>query len=277
MNNKDIENIVNQVLEAINNKNIDNSKDIENNSDDELKDISDIKLSEVSNIPNMHNEEAFKHLRGNGDARLGVWRAGSRYLTETLLRYQIDNAASMDAVFTDVDENIIKSNNLFPIQTVCEDKDEYLTRPDLGRKLSPETEQSLKDNCSNNPEIQIIVSGGLSSTAVESNIDDLLPSIEQGLKNFNLSMGNPIFVKYARVPVMDAITEILNAKITCILIGERPGLSTSESLSAYMTYNGFVGMPEADRVIISNIHSNGTNPVEAGALIAELMNNFKNS
>ena len=275
MNKRDIENIVNQVLIEIKDKN--NTKKYSNDEIDKLEDISNIKLSEVSNIPNMNNEEGFKHLRGSGDARLAVWRAGPRYLTNTLLRYQIDNAASMDAVFTDVDEKIIEENNLLPIQTLCKDKDEYLTRPDLGRKLSTETEKILKDGCINNPEVQIIVSGGLSSTALESNIGDLLPSIKQGLENFSLSMGTPIFVKYARVPVMDKMTEVLNSKLTCILIGERPGLSTSKSLSAYLTYNGYVGMPEADRIVISNIHSNGTNPIEAGALIADIMNSFKQS
>lgn len=273
MNKKDIENIVSKVLNELGKK--DDSDTLSQVPKDDLVDVSEEKLSEVLNIPNMHNEEAFTQLRGNSSARLGVWRAGPRYLTSTLLRYQIDNAASMDAVFTDVSEDVLKSNKLFCVESLCEDKDEYLTRPDLGRKFSQETEEKIKNNCSNNPEVQIIVSDGLSSTAVESNINDLLPAIRQGLDNFNLSMGDPIFVKYGRVPIMDSVTKILNSKITCILIGERPGLSTAESLSAYITYEGYPGMPEADRLVISNIHSNGTNPVEAGALIAELMNNFK--
>ena len=84
-------------------------------------------------------------------------------------------------------------------------------------------------------------------------------------------MGTPFFVKYGRVGSEDAVSEILGSKVTVVLLGERPGLVSSESLSAYMVYGGYPGIPEANRTVVSNIHQGGTNPVEAGAHIAELI------
>ncbi|HNZ64025.1 MAG TPA: ethanolamine ammonia-lyase light chain EutC, partial [Bacillota bacterium] len=112
---------------------------------------------------------------------------------------------------------------------------------------------------------------GLSSTAVSHNIADVFPAIVQGLELKRIKLGTPIFVKYGRVGCMDAITELVKSKVTVILLGERPGLATSESLSAYMTYGGFVGINEAARTVVSNIYKGGTNPVEAGAHIADLI------
>ena len=84
-------------------------------------------------------------------------------------------------------------------------------------------------------------------------------------------VNTPFFVKYGRVGVMDEISELLDADVTCTLIGERPGLITAESMSAYIAYKATVGMPEARRTVVSNIHKNGTIPSEAGAHIAEII------
>ena len=165
---------------------------------------------------------------------------------------------------------VLEEAGLFSVSTLCESKDMYLTRPDLGRRFSDETVAELKKRCKLNPDVQIVVSDGLSSTSVTANIKDILPSILQGLKAAGVSVGTPFFVKYGRVGAMDAITEALGSKVTVILLGERPGLATGESMSAYMTYGGYVGIPEANRTVVSNIHRGGTNPAEAGAFIAEL-------
>ena len=122
-----------------------------------------------------------------------------------------------------------------------------------------------------NPDIQVYFSDGLSSSSVEANMGDLLPAIQQGLANSGLKIGTPFFVKYGRVRTMDKISEVLGAKVMAVCIGERPGLATSESLSVYMCYNAYVGVPEANRTVVSNIYSGGSNPAEAGALIAELL------
>jgi ethanolamine ammonia-lyase small subunit len=176
----------------------------------------------------------------------------------------------MDAVFNDVHEEYLERNNLKTYQTKCDSKETYLTRPDLGRVFDDETAAKIKAECINEPDVQIVVSDGLSSSAVEANIDAVLPAIYNGLKATNLKVGTPFFVKYGRVGAEDSVASVLGAKVTVILLGERPGLATSSSLSAYIVYGGYPGIPEANRTVVSNIHKAGTPPVEAGAYIAEL-------
>ena len=238
--------------------------------DGEVEDISAYSLRDEFNIPNPYNKEEYMRLKAKTDARLGVWRCGPRPLTRTTLRVRADNAAAMDAVFNDVHEEYLERNNLKTYTTKCCSKEEYLTRPDLGIIFDDETAAQIKKDCINDPDIQIVVSDGLSSSAVEANIDAVLPSIYNGLKSTGLKIGTPFFVKYGRVGAEDSIAKILNAKVTVILLGERPGLATSSSLSAYCVYGGYPGIPEANRTVVSNIHKAGTPPVEAGAYIAEL-------
>ncbi len=159
---------------------------------------------------------------------------------------------------------------LFTVQTQCDSKDVYLTRPDLGRKLSEEGAATVKEKFKK-ATVQVFVSDGLSSAAVSANIADLLPAILQGLKSYNIDVGIPFFVKYGRVGAMDQVSEITGADVTCVLIGERPGLITAESMSAYIAYKATIGMPEARRTVVSNIHRSGTIAAEAGAHIAEII------
>ncbi len=238
--------------------------------DGEVEDISAYSLREEFNIPNPYNKEEYLRIKAKTDARLGVWRCGPRPLTRTTLRVRADNAAAMDAVFNDVSEEYLKRNNLKSYTTKCSSKEEYLTRPDLGRVFDDETMAQIKKDCINDPDVQIVVSDGLSSSAVEANIDAVLPALYNGLKSSGLKVGTPFFVKYGRVGAEDSVAKLLNAKVTVILLGERPGLATSSSLSAYCVYGGYPGIPEANRTVVSNIHKAGTPPVEAGAYIAEL-------
>ena len=99
------------------------------------------------------------------------------------------------------------------MQTQCDSKDTYLTRPDLGRKLSPEAVETIKAKCKKNPTVQIYVADGLSSAAVAANIGDLLPAILQGLESYKIDVGTPFFVKYGRVGVMDEISELTGATV----------------------------------------------------------------
>jgi ethanolamine ammonia-lyase small subunit len=237
----------------------------------ECPDITEINLKEQLLVPDPQNEAEYLRLKAKTPARIGVYRAGPRYKTETLLRFRADHAVAMDAVFTDVPEAFIQENGLFEVQTRCSSRDEHLTRPDLGRQLDDEAAKAIKSQCKSNPQVQIYASDGLSSTAIVANLKEIMPAILQGLKSYNLEAGTPFFLKYGRVGAMDAVTETLGAEVTVVLIGERPGLATGESMSAYMTYKGKVGMPEAGRTVVSNIHSGGTPAVEAGAHIAGII------
>ncbi|WP_372995934.1 ethanolamine ammonia-lyase subunit EutC [Lutispora sp.] len=245
----------------------------ESNGDinEHIQDITKIDLKEQVLVPEPENLQGLLKLKESTPARIGVWRAGPRYKTETMLRFRADHAAAQDAVFTDVSEEVINKMNLFSVKTKCVDKDHYLTRPDLGRILDDEAVETIKAKCVKSPQVQIYVSDGLSSTAIEANAPEILPVIVQGLKNYGISVGTPFFLKYGRVPAMDHVSEVLGADVTCVLIGERPGLVTAESMSAYIAYKAKVGMAEAKRNVVSNIHKGGTPAVEAGAHIADLI------
>lgn len=210
-------------------------------------------------------------MRQKTTARIGVGRAGPRLRTETLLKLRADHAAARDAVFQDVRQETIESLGLLPVATRCGDKNIFLTRPDLGRDFDEKTKEYLKENCILHPDVQLIVSDGLSSLAVEANAASVLPVVTEGLKERGVTLGTPIFVKYGRVGAQDRISELLDAQVVCSLIGERPGLATAESMSAYITYRATVGMPEARRTVVSNIHRNGIPAVEAGAYLVELL------
>lgn len=236
-----------------------------------IPDITEIDIRKQYLVKNPENGEEYAELKMNAPCRLGIGKAGARYNTLPQLEFRAAHSAAQDAVFNDVDAEFVEKMGLWTVQTQCDSKDTYLTRPDLGRKLSPEAVETIKAKCKKNPTVQIYVADGLSSAAVAANIGDLLPAILQGLESYKIDVGTPFFVKYGRVGVMDEISELTGATVTCTLIGERPGLITAESMSAYIAYKATVGMPEARRTVVSNIHKNGTIPVEAGAHIAEII------
>lgn len=240
--------------------------------DGDIPDIRAVDYRQVYDVPNAAHPDEFARIKARTWARLGQGRSGPRYKTASLLRFWADNASAMDAVFTDVSQEFLDELGLFTVQTRCSSKDEYLTRPDLGAQFDDEAITEINKCCEAKPQVQIYVSDGLSSTAVEANVRDLLPALQQGLKLHGLGVGTPFFVKYGRVRSMEPISEALGSTVTCVLLGERPGLATPESLSAYLAYQARVGMPESERNCVSNIHQEGTNPVEAGAHIADLIN-----
>lgn len=240
-------------------------------SDDELEDITAQQMQNIFYVPNPQNKEEYMKLKQTTPARVGIWRAGPRYNTKTAIRFRADHAVAQDAVFSDVSEEFLQEMGVLTVQTMCSSKDEYLTRPDLGRKFDEESIKIIKEHCKNKPTVQIYFSDGLSSTAIESNVKNTLPAIMEGLKDYGIDVGTPFFVKYGRVGAMDVIGEALGAEVTCVLIGERPGLATGESMSCYMVYKTYEGIPEAKRTVVSNIHKHGTPSAEAGAHIASIV------
>lgn len=238
-----------------------------------IDDITEVNIRKQFLVPNPADREGYLKMKEKTPARLGLWRSGPRYKTQSMLRFRADHAAAQDAVFSYVPEELIKEMNFVDVATKCRDKDEYVTRPDLGRQFDEANTEKIKNNVKPNQKVQIVVGDGLSSAAIGANIKEILPSIKQGLKMFGLDFDEKsvIFIKHARVPAMDQIGELTGSEVICYLIGERPGLVTAESMSAYIAYKPTVGMPEARRTVISNIHKGGTPAVEAGAYIAELI------
>ncbi|WP_144512564.1 ethanolamine ammonia-lyase subunit EutC [Bacillus sp. FJAT-22090] len=216
-------------------------------------------------------EKYLSELRKKTPARIAVGRAGSRPKTNTWLQFRFDHAAAVDAVYGEVPQEILERLNFFQVHTRVLDKEEYIRRPDLGRRLSDESKQVVLDKCKRSPKVQIVASNGLSAKALEENLEDVYLSLEQSLKNLNIEMGTTFYVDKGRVALMDEIGELLQPDIVVILIGERPGLVSAESLSAYICYKPRIGTIEADRMVVSNIHKGGIPSVEAGAYLGTLI------
>ena len=233
----------------------------------------DIAAAACKAIPLIKAEDpdALLRMKRKTTARIGVGKAGARLNTQTMLTLRADHAKARDAVFVDVDPKLMEEMGLFVVQTTCEDKNSFVTRPDMGRQLSKEAIRTLKEKCVMNPDVQIYAADGLSSTAIQVNLPKILPVLIDSLKAKGLTVGTPFFLRFGRVGSQEHIAETLGAKVVCVLIGERPGLATAESMSAYIAYNAYVGMLESKRTVVSNIHKDGTAAVEAGAYVADVI------
>lgn len=215
--------------------------------------------------------EGMKRLKLTSPARIGMGRAGPRYTTKMLLRLRADHAVAKDAVQSDVKKEIIAKLGLLPLQSVCKDREEFLTLPPRGRILSPESLELIKEKAVKNPQFQLVVSDGLSSTAIEANVPVLVPELLKRLEAAKVVVGTPVFVRFARMRIADEVAKATGAEVTLIFSGERPGLVTAESMSAYLIYKPTEETTEADFTAMSNIHSGGTTPLEAAAQLADLV------
>ena len=238
---------------------------------DFVEDVTALDLRKLYLVANGENPETYRKLKERTPARLGSGKAGPRYKTLTMLRFRADHAAAQDAVFSQVPEDFAPKHDLLALQTQCRDKDEYLTRPDKGRCFDEENQKKLKNAISAAPRVQIVIGDGLSSAAILANAMDCMAAIRDGLKVRGIETGKAVFVRYCRVGAGDAVGDITGCDVVCVLVGERPGLVTDKSMSAYITYKPHTGVSESARTVVSNIHSQGTPAVEAGAHVAELI------
>lgn len=238
---------------------------------DFVEDVTALDLRKLYLVEGAKDAEKYRRLKEKTPARLGSGRAGPRYKTLTMLRFRADHAAAQDAVFSQMPEDYAQSHDLVEVVTKCRDKDQYLTRPDLGRTFDEENSQKIRDTVSGNPQVQIVVGDGLSCAAILENAADCMAAIRDGLKLKGIETGKGIFVRYCRVGAGDAVGDITGCQVVCVLVGERPGLVTDKSMSAYITYQPHTGVSESARTVVSNIHSQGTPAVEAGAFVAELI------
>ena len=238
---------------------------------DFVPDITALDLRKLYLTEDPADQVRFAKMKAKTPARLGCGKAGPRYKTLTMLRFRADHAAAQDAVFSEVDAEFAKKNNLLPTKTRCDSKEEYLTRPDLGRCFDEHNAKAIQGVISTPPRVQIVVGDGLSSAACEANAMDCLHALKDGLRARGISTGQDIFVRYCRVGAGDAIGDLTGCELVCVLVGERPGLVTDKSMSIYITYRPHTGVSESSRTVISNIHAQGTPAVEAGAYAAELI------
>jgi ethanolamine ammonia-lyase small subunit len=214
-----------------------------------------------------HSSEIVRTIRARTPARLLAGRSGAAYRTNTQLELREAHAAARDAVraelnlFSGNEENpvneLVKRWNLFEARTRATSKDEYLARPDFGRRLNDESLAEIKRRCAIGKDLQIVIGDGLSVTAVTEQVPRLLPLLSEGAKARGWSVGEIFVVRYCRVGILNEIGELLDPKVAVLLIGERPGLATAESLSAYMAYRPKASDTDANRNLISNIHARG--------------------
>jgi len=156
------------------------------------------------------------------------------------------------------------------ISSLAGSRHEFVLNPPAGKRTDDETLTGLQRQCPSGRDVQIVVCDGLSARAVVTNVPDLLPMLEQGLKLEGLSAGTPVLVRNGRVAIADQIGHALGTRLAINLIGERPGLSTACGLSAYLTFNPGPASISSDRTVVSNIHAGGTPAAEAGAYIVAL-------
>src|SRR5262249_1076336 len=217
-----------------------------------------------------------ERLRSRTPARVLADRAGAGYRTATQLELRSAHAAARDAVRTELDldkifsPGFVSSFNLFEVSTLATGKDDYLLRPDHGRRFGEDAVRTIQARCAASTDLQIVIGDGLSVTAVARQLPRLLPLLFEQTKSRGWTLGQPFVVRYCRVGLMNQIGELLSPRVVVLLIGERPGLATAESLSAYMAFQPRTGHNDAQRNLISNIHAHGVQPEAAAERILNL-------
>jgi ethanolamine ammonia-lyase small subunit len=216
-------------------------------------------------------------LRNLTPARVGLGRAGASLPTKALLEFTLDHARARDAVHAafDVPAIIRGLNDLgldaFDVASRVHNRNEYLRRPDLGRMLDPASQHLVAGRSNGARQLAIVVGDGLSPAAVNAHAIEVVRSLVPRLAADGIEIGHAVVASGARVALGDEIGAILGARMIVMLIGERPGLSASDSLGAYLTFAPKVGLTDEKRNCVSNIHGAGLGYDEAGFRIAWLI------
>jgi len=199
-------------------------------------------------------------------ARIALGRTGTSIPTRAQLDFQYAHAQARDAVHLPFDHAALNSqlaergHESLLLHSAAIDRNSYLQRPDLGRKLSDASAKNLRDYATAHPggvDLVIVIADGLSALAVHRHTLPFLARLEEQIAAEGWTVAPVILVEQGRVAVADEIGELLGAKMTVILIGERPGLSSPDSLGLYFTYNPKVGLTDAYRNCISNVRLEG--------------------
>ena len=215
--------------------------------------------------------EVIARIRACTPARVLVDRAGAGYRTPTQLDLRAAHAAARDAVRTELDMErdlgleLIRDWRLFEVATRADSKDEYLLRPDLSRLFTDASVAQITASCPRQADLQIVIGDGLSVTAIAAQVPGLLPLMGAQAEERGWKLGRPFVIRHCRVGIMNHVGELLRPDVVVLLIGERPGLATAESLSAYMAFRPQAGDTDALRNLISNIHARGV-PLKAAAV-----------
>ena len=210
-------------------------------------------------------------VRERTPARILVGGSALAYRSDTLLSLRADHAAARDAVWAEIElERDLPGLGLFEVSTRAANKQEYLLRPDLGRQLDDDGCAALRRRCPTGIDLQVLVGDGLSAAAVAAQVPGLLPLLLEQARSRDWATGQTFLVRHCRVGVLNDVGVLLDPVVAVLLIGERPGLATAESLSAYLAYRPRQGDTDAKRNLISNIHARGVVIEQAAARILAL-------
>jgi ethanolamine ammonia-lyase small subunit len=224
------------------------------------------------------NEPAYD-LKEMTDARVSLGRFGSGQPTKATLRFLLDHARAREAVWTTVDRGDLERQlheqgmETVDVESLAGERSVYVRRPDLGRSLSPQSTDLLRSRASSGsvPDVVIVVADGLSASAVSINAVPLILALAPRLDALGLTVAPVILAAQARVAIADPIGECLGARLSIMLVGERPGLSAADSLGAYITYGPKTGNADANRNCVSNIRDGGLPIAIAAKSIAGLL------
>lgn len=203
-------------------------------------------------------------------ARVASDTIGVSLKTHEVLRFRQDFASTKDALahtldFQTIQERINKTGlDYITLKSQIHNREDYLLRPDLGRNLNAESEEEISTSSNNtNIDLCICITDGLSAKAVDQQCMDVLELLLPTLQSAHISIGPICLIENGRVAISDQIGSLMDAKISVMFIGERPGLSSPESMGIYLTYAPKIGNTDANRNCISNIWKNGLQPIEA--------------
>jgi ethanolamine ammonia-lyase small subunit len=207
--------------------------------------------------------DRWEELRQYTSARIALGRVGDSLPTEELLRFGLAHAQARDAVHSAFDAAVLERTlhqsrwNTLRVHSRAPDRASYLLRPDLGRRLNEASAALLSERTDQSPpDVLFVAADGLSALAVHRHVEPLLHSIRMLLPE-KWSIGPVVITEQARVAIGDEIGQLLKAKVVVVLIGERPGLSSPDSLGMYLTYSPRLGCTDAQRNCISNVRPEG--------------------
>ena len=207
--------------------------------------------------------DPWQQLKSFTRARIAIGRVGSSLPTKEVLDFGLSHAMARDAVHLALDIEALEADinaqefSTFQAKSMAPDRASYLLRPDLGRRLQEQSLMRLQNINQTKPiDFLIVVGDGLSSLAVSRHVAPLLAEMRNHIPN-DWHTGHVVIASQARVAIGDEIGQALNAKMVAMLIGERPGLSSPDSLGIYLTFNPKLGLSDADRNCISNVRPEG--------------------
>ncbi len=212
-------------------------------------------------------------------ARIALGRAGVAIPTDETLRFGYAHALARDAIHTALDTAALKAaleqtgHAVVLARSCATDRTSYLRRPDLGRQLEPADINALRSLAAGReraPDLALVIGDGLSSLAVQRHAVPLLAALLPRLAP-GTHLAPLVVVRQARVAVADDVGEALNARLSVILIGERPGLSSPDSLGLYLTHGPRRGRTDAERNCISNVRPEGLSYALAAHKLAWLI------